>query len=79
MKDALWACAKRVGITWVGFIAILLVWGMVIGAYTRGVEEWHMLAFIALLITWFIILDMIETLKIVYATVIEYAERNKKS
>jgi hypothetical protein len=79
MNDTLWACAKRIGITWVGFVAILIVWGMVMGAYARGIDDWHMLAFVALVVSWFIILDMIETAKLVYATVNEYAKRNKES
>lgn len=78
MDEKLWACAKRVGITWVGFVAILIAWGMVYGSYVKGIEEWHMLALVALFVTWFIILDMVDTAAMVYATVIHYAERNKK-
>lgn len=78
MKDALLACAKKIGIAWLEFIAILIVWGMVMGAYARGVQEWHMLAFIALVVSWFVILDVVNTANIVYATVIQYAKRNKK-
>jgi len=78
MNDALWACAKRVGISWAALIAILLLWGMIYGAYTRNMEDWRAFACIAVLFTWLLLLDMVETMKMIYHTVKDYAERNQK-
>jgi hypothetical protein len=61
------------------FILIVILWGAVIGSYMRGVEGWHMLAFIALVLTWFVILDAVETAYAIRGMVDGYAKRNKKS
>jgi hypothetical protein len=82
MKDkheAFWPIIGSIGISWISLIALLLIWGMVFGNYMRDTPTWRMLAMITLFITWFVILDIVNTATLVYNVVNHYAKRNKKS